>query len=60
VCSSDLFKHAYPGERTNLRNFLKSIEPAIPVKNISPAVKGDTGNDDDPSDIESSLAELGL
>jgi hypothetical protein len=54
------FKHVYPGERTNLRNFLKSIEPDISVKN-KPASKAESsGSENSQDDIDASLAELGL
>jgi len=54
------FKHAYPGERTNLRNFLKSIEPDISVKNKPGAKTESAKTENSQDDIDASLAELGL
>jgi hypothetical protein len=53
------FKHIYPAERTNLRNLLKSIEPNNLYKN-KPSVKNESETEKSQTDIDSSLAELGL
>jgi hypothetical protein len=48
---------SYPHERTNLRNFLKSVEPELPKSNKKEVTKTEEDTSDN---IDDELAELGL
>lgn len=54
------FTHLLPGERTQLRQFLKSIEPDLPKAQPKKAQKEADEAADELDDIDSELAELGL
>ncbi len=56
VCFENIL--SYPAERTNLRNFLKSIEPTIPLEPMRPMTSSDS-DDEDHDDLDE-LADFGF